>query len=602
MAQGHGVTWIGSTHHCSRRGPGTGKAATMGQCSNRVSDGAEEFAPHAVSLEKAKSLSSNAAVTAARYHYSQGGKILADDYTVEGTVLGQGLCGDVVLAYGKIDNRRYALKTIRKTQVASSKLQQLTAEVEIYLSLDHPNICRLHDVYETEADICLLTECCEGGELYFRLQRRGVYTDADAAEAARQMLRAVGYLHSHRVVHRDLKLENFLYESEESSSQLKLIDFGFAYQWNPSTLMKAPCGSISYVSPDVLSGQGYTNKCDLWSLGVIVFILLVGYMPFSGSEEQQIACIQAGRYTKKQEPWSKVSNVAQTFVKSLLTVDPEKRLSAEQALEHPFIKDSNRRPASKGSNTGVDDDIVDALRSFKEATQFRRACLSVMAWSLTNEERAQVRDAFIEIDKSRQGTITMGELKQVLGQKFEVTDEQIKPIFEALDTSHNEEIHYSEFLAAMVSTRIAMHDDLLSATFRRFDIDNSGFITQDNMRTVLGESFDGAEVEELMKEADVSNDGKISYEEFIEYMKNGGAKDAHAMAADKLIEAQITRSEASETDVLAAHRPQGFLGLKAFSGSRQVCPSIPAQASGLESTSNGAAVATHAKSKACILL
>merc|ERR1712063_193944 len=109
-----------------------------------------------------------------------------------------------------------------------------------------------------------------------------------------------------------------------------------------------------------------------------------------------------------------------------------------------------------------------------------------MAWSLTNEERSRVRDAFIAMDESRQGTITLAELKKVLTEKFEITDDQVKPIFEALDTGQNDQIHYSEFLAAMVSTRIAMHDDLLRATFQRFDVDNSGSITVENLRVVLG--------------------------------------------------------------------------------------------------------------------
>lgn len=144
----------------------------MGQCSNRGAEDKYDLTPHAVSLEKAKSLSSNAAVTSARYHYSQGGRKFTDDYEVDGKVLGQGLCGDVILVRGKADQRRYALKTIRKQQVAPAKLPQLTAEVEIYLTLDHPNIARLHNVYETEAEICLLTECCDGGELYFSLQKK----------------------------------------------------------------------------------------------------------------------------------------------------------------------------------------------------------------------------------------------------------------------------------------------------------------------------------------------------------------------------------------------------------------------------------------------
>merc|ERR1719191_2650584 len=180
----------------------------------------------------------------------------------------------------------------------------------------------------------MITECCEGGELYFRLQKRGVYTNNDAADATRQMLRAVGYLHSHNVVHRDLKLENFLYESPADSAQLKLIDFGFAKIWDPSTLMMASCGSIAYVSPDVLLGKGYTSKCDLWSLGVIVWMLLVGYPPFHGDEKVMMKKIKSGQADwSHQKRWKPVTEDAIDFVRQLLAKDPDARPDANAALK-----------------------------------------------------------------------------------------------------------------------------------------------------------------------------------------------------------------------------------------------------------------------------
>merc|ERR1719440_1813178 len=166
----------------------------------------------------------------------------------------------------------------------------------------------------------------EGGELFHRVTEKRRFSEKDAAEAAHQMLLAVNYCHTHGIVHRDLKLENFLYEKPDTD-HLKLIDFGFSHIWEPNTKMALSCGTLAYVAPEVLD-KSYTNKCDLWSLGVVIFILLVGYMPFAGSESHQVQMIKAGKCTFRKESWAKVSKEASEFVSKLLVVDVEKRLSA----------------------------------------------------------------------------------------------------------------------------------------------------------------------------------------------------------------------------------------------------------------------------------
>jgi len=561
----------------------------MGQCSNRASETADEFAPSAVCLEKAKSLSSNAALTVARYHDSHAGRRLAEDYEVDGQVLGQGLCGDVVLAHGRIDQRRYALKTIRKQQVAISKLQQLTAEVEIYLTLDHPNVARLHDVYETEAEICLVTECCEGGELYYRLQKRGVYTDADAAEAARQMLRAVGYLHNHRVVHRDLKLENFLYESEDADSQLKLIDFGFAKVWDPSTLMMASCGSIAYVSPDVLCGKGYTNKCDLWSLGVIVWMLLAGYPPFHGDEKLMMQKIKSGQADwSHKSRWRPVSEDAVDFLTRLLNKDPSQRPGAQEALKHEWLTHG----LTAGKPVRLGRDALRSLQRYADASKVRRAVLQLLAQELGPDETRDLRETFLAMDGKNNGTICLRDLKDAIrsgprspcrspcrspnrspnrsparrrraneygsptrlavsGTPDRAVGAQspfsgisvssagspttpartlrrapsgvLDELFCMLDANGDEQIYYSDFLAATMQARSRLREEAVRATFHRLDADGSGAISAQDFRTVLGETFEGVDVEELLREADPRSGGEISFEAFVRVLEDHDA-------------------------------------------------------------------------------
>mmetsp|Transcript_74030 Transcript_74030/g.194173 ORF Transcript_74030/g.194173 Transcript_74030/m.194173 type:complete len:560 (-) Transcript_74030:106-1785(-) len=464
-------------------------------------------------------------------------KRLEDDYDVETKVLGTGYNGSVYRAKHKLTGGNYAVKGFHLHGITADKRRELETEAEIFLSMDHPHVARLVDVYDCEKRLNLVMECMEGGELFDRVKQLKRFSEADAAEALGQMLLAVNYIHAMGIVHRDIKLENFLYEKKDSN-HLKLIDFGFSHVWEPDTKMKLSCGTLSYVAPEVLD-QSYTSQCDLWSLGVIGFILVAGYMPFYGSEEEQIDSIRKGRYAHKPQKWAQVSPAAKDFVDGLLVVDPAKRMTAEQALRHPFIAEAD---SMRGGQSGeVDTDIVSALQDFAQASEFRRACMSVMAWSLTNEERSKVRDAFIAMDENKHGTITLGELKKVLTEKFSIEDDQVQQIFDALDTGNTDVIHYTEFLAAMVSTRIAMHDDLLKTTFQRFDVDNTGYITVENLRVVLGDSFSGDEVENLIKEADANGDGQLSYDEFFTYLKDGVAAGDSTLAnvADKILDNEI---------------------------------------------------------------
>eukprot|EP00440_Ansanella_granifera_P052025 gb/GFBE01056403.1/.p1 GENE.gb/GFBE01056403.1/~~gb/GFBE01056403.1/.p1 ORF type:complete len:554 (+),score=146.17 gb/GFBE01056403.1/:1-1662(+) len=470
-----------------------------------------------------------------RYHKLP--KRIEDDYEVCEKVLGSGYNGVVRMATQKgSSTQKFAVKAFKIGNVASEKRVQLQTEVGIFLCMDHPHITRLYDVYESEEYLYLVMECMEGGELFDRVTELKRFTERDAADAVSQMLLALNYIHSHGIVHRDLKLENFLYDYR-TSNHLKLIDFGFSKMWDPNIKMCVSCGTLAYVAPEVLQ-KAYTSQCDLWSLGVIAFVLLSGYMPFSGAEAVQTKNISAGYYVMKPERWNSISKEGKEFIKGLLEVDPEKRLTAATALEHRWV--ANRHEIEHLPE--VDDSVVDALRQFGQASKFRRCCLEMMAWSLSNEERSKVRQYFISMDETKQGTITLAELKKVLMDKFHISNEETLSIFNAMDTNHDEEIHYSDFLAAMVSTRIALHDDLLKSAFKRFDTDSSGYITPENLREVLGETFEGEHVEQLMAEADMLKDGRISYEEFVAYLR-GDPLQTHQDVTAQIIDTQLKTKE-----------------------------------------------------------
>jgi calcium-dependent protein kinase len=409
-----------------------------------------------------------------------------------------------------------AVKSFKLKGLRGSKKERLMSEVSVFLCMDHPHVARLLDVYETDDQISLVTECMEGGELFDRVMQSKRFSEKKAADAARQMLLALNYLHSNGMVHRDLKLENFLFDVK-GGSHLKMIDFGFSKFLDPKARMKTSCGTLAYVAPEVLK-RSYTSQCDLWSMGVIVFVLLSGHMPFHGESDEQIKEIKAGNFIMKPEHWINVSKTGREFTKALLHLDPNTRLTPSAALEHQWLKKSFQQ-----STPQFDPSVLVALRCWAIAPKLQRACMTMMAWSLTNVHHAKVREHFLALDKNHDGVISFEEVKKA----FEITNSdnpaetkisEVIPEMEQAIQSQICEIRYSDFLAAMVSSHLEVDDDVLTSTFRKFDLQARGFVSSGDLRDVLGGSFEGEDVEALLREADSKRDGKLDYEEFVDYI------------------------------------------------------------------------------------
>jgi calcium-dependent protein kinase len=386
----------------------------------------------------------------------------------------------------------------------------LENEVRIYLSLDHPHIARLERVYETSEDVHLVMEHMSGGEVLTRLTRRKRYTEKVAADTLHSMLLAVAYLHAHRICHRDLKLENFLYDSA-NSEHLKLIDFGLASFCPDQTTLRQRCGSLMYVAPEVLT-KSYTEQADLWSMGVISFMLLTGEPVFHGTGKKIFRAIQMGQVHYSSPCFQRLSPLAQDFVQKLLVADPTTRLTARGALEHPFIAKRHK------SVIAIDVDILGGLRSYAQASHFRRACLSMMAWSLSREDRKYLMNSFLELDTERTGTISLTQFKRVLVDNFRIDAVEAEELVACLDMDHDKELCYSEFLALALQDRLRMHQQALRETFSRFDRQEKGAITVENLRTLLGDTFENVKVEELLREADADGNGSICYNEFANFL------------------------------------------------------------------------------------
>jgi len=277
---------------------------------------------------------------------------VTQDYDVDKT-LGTGHFSKVKLGTHKTTGEKVAIKIIAKP--TGSKIAMLQAEVDILTKCDHPNIVKMYAVYETETHLFLVLELLTGGELFDRIIQKGHYSEDDAKTLSITLLKATKYLHQQGIAHRDLKPENILLKDESEESAIKITDFGlskiFADDLAGEVVMKTACGTPGYVAPEVLTHELYSEQVDMWSIGVIVYILLCGFPPFYGDNDAQMfKKIKAGQYRFLAPYWDPISAEAKDFVSKLLTVDPKKRLNSTDALKHPWIAAPT---ASQGSQRNL---------------------------------------------------------------------------------------------------------------------------------------------------------------------------------------------------------------------------------------------------------
>ena len=258
-------------------------------------------------------------------------------------VLGRGAFSVVKRAVHKKTREEYAVKIVLKKKAAEKK-DMIETEVAIFKQVDHKNVIRLHELFESKERLFLVTELVTGGELFDQILEKGSYTENEARKIARDMLRGISYLHSLGIVHRDLKPENLLFSDKTPKATLKVTDFGLSkIMVNQSTLLQTQCGTPAYVAPEVLVGDGYGPEVDLWACGVIIFIILSGTTPFHADNNPELfEQIMNGDYSFHPSTWEGVSEKAKDLVRKCLTVDPQKRITAKDALKHTWFSEDLR--------------------------------------------------------------------------------------------------------------------------------------------------------------------------------------------------------------------------------------------------------------------
>lgn len=306
---------------------------------------------------------------------SSSGQKFENLYKLKG-VLGTGAFSTVKEGKHKSDpNVVYAVKCVDRNKLTEEDTAALIDEVNILKEFDHPNIICLYDFFEESTHYYLVLERMSGGELFDRIVAKLYYNEKEARDTCKILISAIGYCHQNNVAHRDLKPENLLLRSEDNDSDVKIADFGFAKKVFIPNSLTTQCGTPGYVAPEILEGLAYDTKADMWSVGVILYILLGGYPPFIEKNQRDLfRKIRNGDYEFHDEYWGTVSSDAKELISSLLCVKPTERLTAEQALRNKWIcaGDEDLEGRDLGAN-------LQEFKKFNAKRKFKAAVKSVMA-------------------------------------------------------------------------------------------------------------------------------------------------------------------------------------------------------------------------------
>ncbi|XP_055803254.1 calcium-dependent protein kinase 28-like [Solanum dulcamara] len=435
-----------------------------------------------------------------------------------GKLLGHGQFGYTYVATDRSNGNRAAVKRIeKKKMVVPIAVEDVKREVKILKALaGHENVVEFYNAFEDDDYVYIVMELCEGGELLDRIlaKKDSRYTEKDAAIIVGQMLKVAAQCHLHGLVHRDMKPENFLFKSPKEDSPLKATDFGLSDFIRPGKKFQDIVGSAYYVAPEVLKRKSGPES-DVWSIGVITFILLCGRRPFWDKTEDGIFKeVLRNKPDFRRKPWPTISNSAKDFVKKLLVKDPRARLTAAQALSHPWV-----REGGDASEIPLDISVLSNMRQFVKYSRLKQFALRALASTLDEEELADVRDQFSAIDVDKNGVISLEEMRQALAKDlpWKMKESRVLEILQAIDSNTDGLVDFPEFVAATLHVHQLEEHNLTKwqqrsrTAFEKFDVDRDGFITPDELRMHTG--LKGS-IDPLLEEADIDKDGKISLSEF----------------------------------------------------------------------------------------
>ena len=425
-------------------------------------------------------------------------------YEITKSLLGKGSYGKVQLGYLRGTNVQRAIKIIDKSKVRN--VERFKLEVEIMMKLDHPNILRLYDYFEDEQSVFLVLELCSGGELFDRIIEKKYYNDTEARIIFKQIMKAIIHCHMQGVCHRDLKPENFIMISNDDPYTLKLIDFGLSRTFDNKedtvlqqkkalenipqgkrhtrAVLMTKAGTPFYIAPEVLTGN-YNEKCDVWSAGVILYILFCGYPPFYGENNKQILEeVKKGKLDFSSVEWSNKSQQAMDIIRKMITPH-ETRLFADEVLKHEWMLADKQHKVSSNKVKK----LYSNMRDYSKLDLARKTIVYFLARNFYEEEISAYHKYFDIFDPDNRGSISFESFYKVLHDHLNISSKEAEQVFKQIDIFENGTLGYSQFIASAIHYSKYFSEKRLAIFFHIADIGKTGKITQDNLDKFLTIQF-----------------------------------------------------------------------------------------------------------------
>lgn len=442
--------------------------------------------------------------------------------------IGTGTFGKVYKVRHKNTKQFRAMKVVKLDTINYQDDEHaFLKEIEMLSQLDHPNIIKIYEYFKDDLHYYVITEFAHGGELYEKIYTIKNYCEADAAIIMKQLLSVVFYIHSRGIVHRDLKPENILLETSNSGDlSIKIIDFGTSNYFIKGEKLTLGVGTPYYIAPEVLE-KDYNNKCDIWSCGVIMYMLLSGSPPFDGPDDSAILSkVKKGKFSFNNDVWTTISAEAKNLITRMLEYKQDTRISAEEALKHDWFKKCVKKSIDSDFSKEEIENFkkpFENLRNFTAKQKLQQATIAFLVHHVSSSEMLQdLRNIFKELDENGDGTLSYDEIKQGFKKYYKdekIAEKELDEIMKNIDQDNNACIEYEEFIRSTVNLDTLLTDGNLRLAFSAFDKDDSGVLTQDEIKSILGVAGEENEIiRQIISEIDMNGDGEISFEEFKKLM------------------------------------------------------------------------------------